>query len=138
MATPNTSNRRPALTGAAAALALLLAGQIIRSFEPPSDPARRGIAYADKLARGIPTACDGHTGPDVKLGMVYSDAQCDAWSLQYRQAALATVNRGLHPPKPLSGHNGGALVSAVYNDGSVIVCGSTLQRLVNSGAPAKI
>lgn len=28
---------------------------------------------------GIATACTGHTGPEVVLGKVYSQYQCDLW-----------------------------------------------------------
>ena len=34
-------------------------------------------AYADKLAYGLPTVCNGHTGPDVKVGDVWTKEQCD-------------------------------------------------------------
>jgi GH24 family phage-related lysozyme (muramidase) len=35
------------------------------------------IGYAD--GGGVPTAGYGHTGPDVLIGRVYTQAQCDAW-----------------------------------------------------------
>jgi lysozyme len=35
------------------------------------------VGYQDVV--GVTTACTGHTGPEVVLGRVYSQYQCDLW-----------------------------------------------------------
>lgn len=40
-------------------------------------------AYMDRLPLNpTPTACEGHTGPDVQVGKVYSPEQCAEWKRQ--------------------------------------------------------
>lgn len=84
--------------------------------------------YLDPI--GIPTVCYGHTGPEVKLGQRYSNAECDALLKADMAEALRIVDRCLPARKP---HQTAAMVSAVFNIGPKVVCGSTLQRKAKAG-----
>ena len=128
---PTPKPRQKALTGATLALAIAIAGGIVAKYEPAR--VNPGLAYADKLAHGRPTACEGHTGPDVVVGVTYSPEQCARWKQQDLARAAASVNACIFVP--LTGPQGGGLIDGVYNLGPKIVCGSTLQRKINAGEP---
>lgn len=77
----------------------------------------RQKAYYDPP--GILTACRGHTGADVRLGVTYSLAQCDAWMTADMRQAVAKVEAcapGL-PPQVLA-----AFADATFNMGPTIAC----------------
>ena len=84
--------------------------------------------YADPV--GILTACVGHTGPDVKLGQLFSEKQCTELFVKDLRHAQATVERctpGLpEAMKP-------SLISFVFNVGQGNYCTSTLARKANAG-----
>ena len=88
-------------------------------------------AYADKLAYGLPTVCNGHTGADVKVGDVWTKAQCDAVLVRnlekHGQGLLACVT------VPLNQNQFDALASWTFNVGVGAACGSTLVKLLNQG-----
>ena len=92
-------------------------------------------AYADKLAYGLPTVCNGHTGPDVRVGDVWSKEQCDAVLLRnlevHGQGLLRCVT------VPLNQHQFDALSSWTFNIGVGAACGSTLVKLLNQGQYAQ-
>jgi len=100
----------------ATALALAMEG---RHFVPYRDPV------------GVLTVCYGHTGPDVIEGNRYTLAECKALLRHDTDIAEATVQRCLPMPKPK--HVQAALVSATFNIGERVVCGSTLQRKALAG-----
>ena len=79
---------------------------IIESFEE-----LRLVAYRD--SRGVLTIGWGHTGSDVREGMVCSAAQADAWKL----VDLDTAESALQNIPGLTQHQYDALVSLVYNIG---------------------
>ena len=87
--------------------------------------------YADKLAYNVPTVCNGHTGPDVKLGDVWTKEQCDAILVkditEHGQRLLACVT------VPLNQNQYAALNAWAYNIGTGAACGSTLVKLLNRG-----
>lgn len=93
--------------------------------------------YAYRDPPGVLTACRGHTGPDVRDGVYYPLAQCDAWLTADMRRALAQVEScapGL-PWQVLA-----AFGDAVFNLGPRIVCdtrpapdGSTAARLLAAG-----
>jgi len=85
--------------------------------------------YADPI--GIPTACYGHTGPDVRLGQRYTREECNALLEGDLAEAYTYVLRCIRVPMTQS--QAAALVSATYNAGPVIVCNSTLGRMANRG-----
>lgn len=90
---------------------------------------REYLAYRD--LGGVPTVCDGITGPDVIAGKRYTDAECDALldkHLTYHaNAALACVH------VPLTERETIVWVHFSYNVGPTAFCSSTAARLLNAG-----
>lgn len=86
-------------------------------------------AYQDSVK--VWTICRGHTGPEVKKGLVYNNAMCetlfrsDIWKAM--QGVLRNVNRELPEPVLVS------FTSFVFNVGEGNFRSSTLRALVNSG-----
>ena len=114
------ANNKAIAAGVAAVLAI--AAPLVAKWE--------GVRYApypDPATGGAPwTVCYGHTGPDVKSGQSYTKADCDALLQADMAEADAIVRRCI--PVPMLRHVEAALVSAVFNIGPAVVCGSTLQR----------
>lgn len=108
--------------GAAAALAAAIA--------IPAEGLRQ-VAYYDPP--GILTVCRGHTGPDVKLGVVYSLKQCDKWMTDDMRKAVEAVDRCV---PGLPEHVLAAFGDAAFNLGPVIACDasrSTAARMLKAG-----
>lgn len=80
--------------------------------------------YADKLAGGLPTVCNGHTGPDVRLGDVWTKEQCDAILVKDVQGHGAGVLACI--PVAINQHEYEAYASLAYNLGVGAVCGSSI------------
>lgn len=80
--------------------------------------------YADKLAGGLPTVCGGHTGPDVKLGDVWTKEQCDAILVKdvekHGSGVLACI------PVAINQHEYEAYASLAFNLGVGAVCNSSI------------
>ena len=87
------------------------------------------VAHYDTYAH-IWDICNGHTA-GVKPGDTATQAQCDAWRVQDLNIALADVHRCIHVD--LSTFEEAAFMTGAYNLGSKVVCGSSIQRLANSG-----
>ena len=114
------ANNKAIAAGVAAVLAI--AAPLVAKWE-----GLRYRAYPDPATGGAPwTACYGHTGPDVKPGASYTQAECDAFLEADMAVADAYVRKCI--PVPMLRHVEAALVSAVFNIGPAVVCGSTLQR----------
>jgi lysozyme len=92
---------------------------------------REGVrrkAYLD--TKGIPTIGIGHTGPEVKLGLVWSmEKVMETFKHDVRWAEDA-VNSCTYPLKQ---NQFDALVSFVFNVGAGAFNRSTLKKLVNLG-----
>lgn len=86
-------------------------------------------SYLD--AAGIPTICYGHTGPEVRLGQVATDAQCDAILMEDIRVHLAGVKGCTYAP--LNQNQQDAIVSLAFNIGVRNYCHSTLARKLNAG-----
>lgn len=88
-------------------------------------------AYADRLAGGLPTVCNGHTGPKVKVGDVWTKEQCDAILVKdikgHGQRLLSCIT------VPINQNEYNAYTSWAYNVGTNAACKSTAIRLLNSG-----
>lgn len=91
--------------------------------------------YADKLAGGLPTACNGLTNAvspyPVIVGEVWSQQKCDTAA----QIVVEQTQRGL--AKCITGHVTqhafDALSSFSHNFGVSAVCGSQAVKLINAG-----
>lgn len=89
----------------------------------------RLVSYLD--AGGVPTIGWGHTGPDVHLGMICTQAQADAWLEQDKATARAAIRSYVRVP--LTANQFAALEDFDFNVGSGAFRGSTLLKLLNSG-----
>lgn len=88
----------------------------------------RQEAYYDPV--GILTVCYGHTGPDVKKGLRYSEEQCQRIlknDIQRHAEALDCIKT------PLTEHQKVAFVSFAFNIGTTKFCKSTLVKKANAG-----
>lgn len=87
-------------------------------------------AYRDPV--GIPTACFGET-LRVKMGDVYTAAQCQDMLLprlqEFRRGVLSCLNDNV----PLTPERDAALVSFSYNVGVGAFCKSSIARELNAG-----
>lgn len=128
-ATPPNRGRQAAIAGGGVvAAALLIATPLIASFEGGRQRDGSAIAYADRLAHGLPTACEGITGNDqyghaIVPGHRYSSAECDEMLRRELGLRIAAVQRCLPGNMPVQGL--GASLSLAYNIGTVRFCHST-------------
>jgi|SRR5215469_8432952 len=90
---------------------------------------RKNKAYRD--VKGILTIGVGHTGPDVKEGMLWTDAQVDNAFEEDSKWAVDTINQAV--AVPLTQNMFDALVSFVFNVGKYAFLQSTMLRLLNQG-----
>lgn len=108
--------------GVLAAAALLI--QPWEGYKP--DP------YIDAV--GVLTVCYGHTGRSTGTHVEnrrYTDVECDALLEADMLEAWRHVERCI--TAPMTTGQGASLLSAAYNIGPSVVCGSTLQRYANAG-----
>ncbi|MBL8713248.1 MAG: lysozyme [Alphaproteobacteria bacterium] len=80
----------------------------------------------------VPTICRGHTGPDVKLGMVASDQQCDEWFAADLSIAFKGIERQA-PGVVMPATRRAAIASWFLNVGAGNAARSTLMRLLREG-----
>lgn len=111
-------------TGIAAGVAavLVLAAAIVKPWEGKENDPYRDIV-------GVLTVCYGHTGGIENRR--YTDAECDALLGKDLAEAHSHVKRCITKPLPVGAE--AAFISAAYNIGPKVVCGSTLQRKANAG-----
>jgi lysozyme len=89
---------------------------------------RRKKAYRD--TKGILTIGVGHTGPEVKEGLVWDDEQIDFALESDIQWAEDAVNQLM---MPLNQNMFDALVSFTFNVGKSAFLKSTMKRLLDKG-----
>jgi lysozyme len=111
------------VVGGFTALAIALASALTSHYEGV-----RYTAYQD--TGGVWTICYGHTH-GVRQGDTATPAQCRAWLDADMPVAYAAVNRCI--TAALTVTQAAAFTDAAFNLGPKVVCGSTLQRLANSG-----
>lgn len=122
--------RSPGKVGGIAALVVVLAAA-------PFVAKHEGLilsTYADPI--GIPTACAGETDKAVTLQERFTRDECmallGASLLEHGKRMDACVR------VPLTRSQAVAVLSWSYNVGTGAACGSTLVRLLNSGAPPSV
>jgi lysozyme len=130
-------------------------GCYLRAYPDPASPLgkelqRRGlwqnalktgvIASGLLVLSGAPwTIGVGHTGPEVKYGLVWTQDQADAQLLADVAGAVAAVNRLVNVKAAQNGFTQNefdALVDFVFNVGVGNFAGSTMLKLLNSGNDA--
>ncbi len=124
-----TTKRGP-LAGIAAGIALATGFLIVHEGEVLG-------SYADPVhGWRVPTACYGQTGPHIRMGQVFTRADCRAML----DAELVTKAQQLDRciTRPLPDHSAAAVLSLAYNAGTSDVCGSTLVRQINAGQPPSV
>lgn len=89
----------------------------------------RTSAYIDPV--GIPTICYGHTGPEVRLGLKYTVAQCKALLMYDIEQHRLGLSRCI--TAPVTQNQADAMVSLTFNLGVGKTCASTLVRKFNAG-----
>ncbi len=95
-------------------------------------PAYEGVRYEPyKDVAGVLTVCYGHTGSDIQLGKLYSDAECNA----LLHDDLTKVRRAVDPmiKVPIDDNTRVAIYSFVYNVGPGAFSRSTMLRKLNAG-----
>lgn len=91
-------------------------------------------AYTDSA--GVLTIGYGHTGPDVRAGLMWTQAQADAAFDEDTQLARACVESSV--TQSLSDQEFGALVSFTFNVGCNAFKSSTLLKKLNAGDYASV
>jgi lysozyme len=126
-------NGRAVGVGSGLVLASAVALGLLAKWEPaPNDP---GLVYADKLANGLPTVCNGITRHVTSTPIVVGDrwpaAKCAA---EERKAVLAVQGQILRcftrtPPQSVFD----AATSHAWNLGASRTCGSQAMAAWNAG-----
>lgn len=123
---PNSTTK---MTGGLGIVALVLSAVLAIAVPLVSRwEGREHVPYRDLV--GVLTVCDGHTGPDIEMRR-YTDAECDKLLAEDLAEAQAIVHRCIK--RPLQPNVEAAFVSAAFNIGPKVMCGSTLQRKANAG-----
>lgn len=120
-------SRGKVVAGATAAGVLALAALLVKPWEGYEPEPYRDVV-------GVWTVCYGHTGRSSGVDIErrpYSREECDRLLESDMGVALDQVLRCIN--QPATDYQLAALVSATYNAGPRIVCGSTLQRKANAG-----
>jgi lysozyme len=90
---------------------------------------KRRKAYLD--SKGIPTIGVGHTGPEVYMGLVWTDQQIEDALRDDVVECENTINK--YVEVPLTQNQFDALVSFIFNIGVMAFRRSTVLRKLNSG-----
>jgi lysozyme len=124
---PTQNQKKAGLVGivGAAAATLLLAivphheGTVLRTYKDPV---------------GILTSCNGHTGPELKMGQVFTPQECSdtlaADLTSHAQAVKGCIKQ------PMGDNEIAAFTSLTFNIGPRAFCGSTVARRFNAGDKA--
>lgn len=105
---------------------------LIKSFE-------RCFLQAYPDPRGIPTIGWGATGPDIHLGLVWTQVQCDdRFDVDILTRAETPLNRMIFPSVMLTENQFSALCSLCYNIGEGNFAASTALATMNAGDLADV
>ncbi|WP_343611119.1 lysozyme [Novosphingobium sp.] len=103
------------------------------TVKPVSGPQYLKV-YLDMV--GVATACDGLTGKGIKMGLIFTEAQC-AVMLESRLAEtgqeVMACTPGLALTIPGRDRVRAAAVSLAYNVGTPTYCKSTMRAQINAG-----
>lgn len=117
--------------GAISALALAgiaACATIVRPFEGEVRHTYPDVVLGWKL----PTACDGHTGPELHQGQTFTQAECDEMlSADLRKTYDAEA--ACMPVERLNANQLGAVLSLGFNIGAGAVCRSSIPGKVRAG-----
>lgn len=80
---------------------------------------------------GIATACYGHTGPDVKVGVTYTPDECEGLLIKDLTVHGQGVAKCIYTDMPITTR--GAFTSFAFNVGTAAFCKSTMARKANAG-----
>lgn len=80
---------------------------------------------------GVPTVCEGITGPDVIKGKTYTRSECDALLTKHIQVAKRTVDSKIKVDVPDTFR--ASMYSFTFNAGGGAYSGSTMLKLTNRG-----
>ena len=120
--------RSPCSKAAAVAAVCALAGACLAPFE-----GRVLHTYPDPVYHWqLPTACDGHTGPELRQGQTFTNVQCD----EMRAADLTKTYEAMAPcfgSVAISDEEWAAYLSLAYNVGPQAICRSSIPRKVHAG-----
>lgn len=116
---PQSKGKLAAKIGGVAAAAVLA---IVPFFEGT-------ILHTYKDPIGIITSCTGHVDATLKLGTVYTPAECDA---QLQTDLLKHADDLACIKAPLNPYQTAALLSFTFNVGKGSFCGSTLAKRFNA------
>ena len=111
------TNSKKVAAGVVVATASLLA--FVAGWEGESLP-----VYPDKLAGGLLTVCNGHTGPDVKMGDVWTKEQCDAVLIKDVEKHGIGILKCI--TVPINQNEYEAYASLAFNLGVSAVCSSSI------------
>jgi lysozyme len=130
MTTPNQQSNKGRIGGIAAGIVLATGFLIVHEGEVLG-------SYADPVhGWEVPTACYGQTGEHIRMGQVFTRAECRAMLDAELVAKAAQLGRCISHPLP--DHSAAAVLSLAYNVGTSAVCGSTLIRQINAGQPPAV
>lgn len=87
--------------------------------------------YLDPV--GIPTACRGMTGPNIKMGQTYTDDECLVMERPALEQAERDAQRTLKYWSYYSKWRQAALIDFVFNAGSGALASSTMAKKFNAG-----
>lgn len=122
------TNSRAGSLSALALAAIAACATIVRPFEGEVRHTYPDVVLGWKL----PTACDGHTGPELHQGQTFAQAECDemlAADLRKTYDAEAACM----PVTRLNANQLGAFLSLGFNIGGGAVCRSSIPGKVKSG-----
>lgn len=117
---------------AAGGVVILLASAVFLS-DITGHEGREYEVYKDIV--GVPTVCDGITGPDVIPGKTYTDAECNRLSIKAAETHGSQLLDCIHVRITQTMYE--SLASWAYNVGAGAACKSTAIRLINAGRYAE-
>lgn len=106
----------------------IITGPIVTHFEGRVLKTYPDVVHGWK----VPTACDGHTGPELHAGQTFTPAECD----EMRNADLRETYDGLLPCMgdiPMPDNELAAYLSAGYNLGPAAICRSSIPKKLAAG-----